>query len=138
ATISWAPNFAFSLINERAEAIEKRPRDLSSMRFLVNAGEQIVTKTARRFLKLLHQYGLPDNALRPAFGMSETCSGITWSAGLTLESSSDEMSFVELGRPIPGAALRIIDDAGQLVAEGTVGRLQVKGPSVTSGYYRTP
>ncbi len=138
ATISWAPNFAFSLINERAREINQCHWNLSSMGFLVNAGEQIVAKTARQFLKLLTQHGLPAKALRPAFGMSETCSGLTWSTGFSLENSADDMVFVELGRPIPGATLRIVDDKNQPVSEGTKGRLQVKGPSVTSGYYQNP
>nr|MDQ2694221.1 SDR family NAD(P)-dependent oxidoreductase [Pseudomonadota bacterium] len=138
ASISWAPNFAFSLLNDRAAEIDAQPWDLSPLRFLVNAGEQIVARTARHFLRLLGRHGLPADALRPAFGMSETCSGITWSAGFTLDNSADGMAFVELGRPIPGAALRIVDDAGQVVAEGVPGRLQVSGPSVTAGYYQNP
>ena len=138
ATISWAPNFAFSLINERAKEINQKTWDLSSMRFLVNAGEQIVAKTARQLLKLLDKHGLPANALRPAFGMSETGSGITWSTGFSLDNSADDMSFVELGVPIPGASLRIVDDTNQIVSKGTKGRLQVKGPSVTEGYYQNP
>ena len=135
ATITWAPNFAFSLINERAQPIRQRRWDLSSMRFLVNAGESIVAKTARRFLELLVPHGLPSTAIHPAFGMSETSSGITWSSGFSLESVSDEDSFVDLGAPIPGASLRIVDDNDQIVEEGIIGRLQVKGLSVTSGYY---
>jgi acyl transferase domain-containing protein/acyl-CoA synthetase (AMP-forming)/AMP-acid ligase II/acyl carrier protein len=138
ASILWAPNFAFSLINERAKEINQQTWDLSSMRFIVNAGEQIVAKNARYFLKLLHKHGLPHNALRPAFGMSETSSGITYSAGFSLENSADDMSFVELGGPIPGASLRIVDDNNQTVSEGIKGRLQVKGPSVTEGYYQNP
>jgi microcystin synthetase protein McyG len=138
ASILWAPNFAFSLINERAEEINQRTWDLSTMRFIVNAGEQIVAKNARQFLKLLNKHGLPAHALRPAFGMSETSSGITFSAGFSLDNSSDDMSFVELGRPIPGASIRIVDDNNQIVSEGTTGRLQVKGPSVTQGYYQNP
>ncbi len=100
-SISWAPNFAFSLLNERASEINQRSWDLSSMHFLVNAGEQIVPKTARSFLKLLQRHGLPPNAIHPAFGMSETCSGITWSDGFSLETSSDDMSFVELAHQFP-------------------------------------
>lgn len=138
ASISWAPNFAFSLLNDRATQINQKSWDLSSMRFLVNAGEQIVPKTARNFLKLFLPYGLPYNAIRPAFGMSETCSGITWSEGFTLENSSDEMSFVELGLPIPGASIRIADENNQIVPEGVIGKFQVKGLSVTSGYYENP
>ena len=137
ATITWAPNFAFSLINERAEAIRQRRWDLSSMRFLVNAGESIVAKTARRFLELLVPHGLPSTAIHPAFGMSETSSGITWSNSFALESASDEDSFVDLGAPIPGASLRIVDDNDQIVEEGIIGCLQVKGLSVTSGYYNS-
>jgi len=138
ATISWAPNFAFSLLNNHAEELEQQRWDISSMRFLVNAGEAIVPKTARRFLQLLRRHGLPADALRPAFGMSETCSGITWSAGVTLENSLDERVFVELGRPIPGASMRIVDEREQVIEELAVGRVQFRGPSVTSGYFNNP
>jgi acyl-CoA synthetase (AMP-forming)/AMP-acid ligase II/acyl carrier protein/NADP-dependent 3-hydroxy acid dehydrogenase YdfG len=138
ATISWAPNFAFNLICDRAEDINQKHWDLSSMRFLVNAGEAIVAKIARNFLQLLRRHGLQTNAIHPAFGMCETCSGITWSDSFSLESSSDDASFVELGLPIAGASLRIVDENEQIVIEGTIGRLQVKGASVTSGYYQNP
>ncbi|PSB08434.1 polyketide synthase, partial [Pleurocapsa sp. CCALA 161] len=138
ATISWAPNFAFSLINERLREIQQSNWDLSSMVFLVNAGEQIVAKTARKFLKLLGQHGLASTAIHPAFGMSETCSGITWSDGFSLETISDDTSFVELGQPIPGASLRIVDENNQILTKGLIGKLQFKGASVTSGYYQNP
>ena len=138
ATISWAPNFAFSLICDRAFEINQKHWDLSSMQFLVNAGEAIQANIARNFLKLLHRHGLHGNAIHPAFGMCETCSGITWSDSFSLESSSDDTSFVELGLPIAGASLRIVDENEQIVTEGTIGSLQVKGASVTSGYYQNP
>ena len=138
ATISWAPNFAFTLIGDRVEEVTKRHWNLSSMIFLVNAGEAIITKTARNFLKLLSPYGLSTKAIHPAFGMCETCSGITWSNSFSLESSSDEDKFVELGPPIGGASLRIVDENQQIVPEGFVGSLQVKGASLTSGYYQNP
>jgi acyl-coenzyme A synthetase/AMP-(fatty) acid ligase len=38
ATISWAPNFAFTLFLEREAAMAAGSWDLRSMRFLVNAG----------------------------------------------------------------------------------------------------
>ncbi len=41
-----------------------------------------------------------------------------------------------LGSPIAGASLRIVDENEQIVTEGTIGHLQVKGASVTSGYYQ--
>ena len=138
ATISWAPNFAFTLFLERAAAVQLGSWDLSSMRFLVNAGEPVVARTARKFITLLQRHGLPVGALRPAFGMSETCSGITWSRGLTLENTSDEVSFVDLGPCNPGAEMRVVNEQQKILPEGETGLLQLRGPSVFSGYYRNP
>jgi len=138
-SISWAPNFVYGLLNERVERIAAQRFDLSAMRFLTNAGEAIVTSTARRFLQLLAPHGLASTAMRPAFGMTETCSGITWSDRFPPDpAAGTEPVFVELGPPIPGASLRIVDDRNQMVLEDTIGRLQVKGLSVTSGYYQNP
>ncbi len=136
ASISWAPNFAFSLVLDSEEKIRAGEWDLSSMRFLVNAGEPIVARTARKFLRVMESRGLPSDALRPAFGMSETCSGITWSLGFTLAETTDDQPFVSLGPTIPGAEMRVVNDAGEALRAGESGRLQVRGPSVFSGYLR--
>ncbi len=138
ASISWAPNFAFGLLNEKASEIGERKWDLSSMRFLVSAGEAVVAKTARRFLRLFAAHGLAPDSIVPAFGMSETCSGISWSDSFSLSTSSDEDIFVDVGPPIPGVTFRIVDDAGRIVNEEEVGHLELRGPSVTSGYYENP
>jgi microcystin synthetase protein McyG len=138
ATISWAPNFAFTLFLDRAAAVQVGSWDLSSMRFLVNAGEPVVARTARKFITLLQRHGLPVGALRPAFGMSETCSGITWSRGLTLENTGDEVSFVDLGPCNPGAEMRVVNEKNEPLPDGETGLLQLRGPSVFSGYYRNP
>ncbi|MFN6527756.1 SDR family NAD(P)-dependent oxidoreductase [Nostoc sp. ChiSLP03a] len=138
ATISWAPNFAFSLINQHAEELNQSCYDLSSIKFLVNAGEQVSVKTIRLFLELLEKHQLRDRVIKPAFGMTESCSGITWSAGLSKDELIEENSFVSLGRPIPGATIRIIDQEKSVLPENEIGRLQIKGLSVTEGYYKNP
>ena len=138
ATVTWAPNFAFSMMNDHAEEIDRRRWDLSSMRFILNGGEAIVARTARRFLELLAPHGLPATAMRPAWGMSETCSAATYSDRFTADSTSDSDAFVCVGAPIPGLSVRIVDGRDEVVEEGAIGRLQVKGRSVTSGYYRNP
>lgn len=138
ASITWAPNFVFSLLLDRAEQLPSQQWDLSCMRFMVNAGEAVVSATARRFITLLQQFGLPATALRPAFGMVETCSGITWSRGFRLDDTSDSDAFVSLGTVIPGAAMKIVDDAGVTVAEGVEGRLLLRGESVFKGYEGEP
>jgi amino acid adenylation domain-containing protein len=46
--------------------------------------------------------------------------------------------FVEIGQPFPGVSLRIVDSQGQVTGEGVVGRLQIKGTTLFSGYYKNP
>lgn len=138
ATITWAPNFAYGLINAQAEELDLRRWGLSSLRFILNAGEAIVAKTARRFLELLIPHGLPATAMHPAWGMSETSSAVTFSDNFLLDSTSDSDSFVVVGKPIPGFSMRIVDAEDRPVEEGTTGRLQVTGLSVTSGYFQNP
>ena len=135
ASITWGPNFTFGLLNDLAETIAKRSWDLSSMHFMVSAAEQIVAKSVRQFLRMLAPHGLGSDSIHPAFGMSETCSGITWSDRFSLETTSDDIRYVELGAPIPSASLRIVDADDRVLAEGEIGRLQLMGPSVTAGYY---
>jgi acyl-CoA synthetase (AMP-forming)/AMP-acid ligase II/NADP-dependent 3-hydroxy acid dehydrogenase YdfG len=138
ATITWAPNFAFALVNDRVDDLAARPRDLSSMRFIVNGGEAVVASTARRFLARLTPYGLPATSMRPAWGMSETCSAETVSSYFTLEMTSDTDEFVEVGEPNPGFEIRIVDEQGQIVPEGTEGHMEVRGLCVTGGYLNNP
>lgn len=43
-----------------------------------------------------------------------------------------------VGLPLPHVAVKICDDAGEPVADGTAGELWVRGPNVCSGYWRRP
>ncbi len=134
-TVTFAPNFGYGLVNDYAAEISRRRWDLSCLRVALNGGEAIVPHTARQFLQLLQPHGLPPTAMCPAWGMSETSSGVTYAHNFSVETATDDDRFVEVGRPIPGCSLRIVDGQDQLVEEGAVGRLQVKGTTVTSGYY---
>ncbi|MEH2034150.1 MAG: SDR family NAD(P)-dependent oxidoreductase [Nostoc sp.] len=137
-SVTFAPNFAYGLINAAEAELSQGHWDLSSVRYIFNGAEAIVGKTARRFLELLTAHGLPTTAIHPAWGMAETCSGVTYSHNFSGESTTDEDAFVEVGAPIPGFSLRIVDDQNQLVEEEAIGRLQVKGLTVTSGYFGQP
>ncbi len=138
-TSTWAPNFAFALLNDRAEEINQRHWDLSSIKSFLNTAEPIVPQTARRLLQLLKPHGLAETAMHSSWGMAETSSGVTHSEQYLLNSStSQDDSFAELGLPIPGISLRIVDEQGRVVTEQTRGYLQVKGATVTSGYEQNP
>jgi acyl-CoA synthetase (AMP-forming)/AMP-acid ligase II/aryl carrier-like protein len=135
-TVTWAPNFAFGLVNEQAARIAAQRWDLSLLRVVLNAGETVVDRVTRRFVRLLAPHGLPPGAMRPCWGMSETSSGQT--AAVLPEEDREGEAPVEVGRPYPGLAIRITDDEGTVVPEGTVGHLQVRGRAVTSGYHNDP
>ncbi|MGW5710118.1 SDR family NAD(P)-dependent oxidoreductase [Streptomyces olivaceus] len=158
ATTTWAPNFAFALVLKHREEIAAGRWDLSSMRNICNAGEAVVARTAFAFVEALAPHGLPADAMVPCWGMSETSSGVTYgrldirdpSVGtVTLDSGSLDGQLVrtvpdtpgavtvtEVGRPVPGVALRITDDEGRVLPEGRVGRLHVTGTTVMEGYLR--
>lgn len=138
ATFTWAPNFAFALINDRAEELAVGKWNLKSMRFIVNGGEAVVARTARRFLRLLAPHGLPPEAIRPAWGMSETSSAAMFSSRFRVESTRYEDELVEVGPPNPGFEVRVVDEHEVVVPAGVEGRLQVRGANVTRGYLNNP
>ncbi|CAL9376622.1 SDR family NAD(P)-dependent oxidoreductase [Streptomyces sp. enrichment culture] len=160
ATNTWAPNFAFSLVNEHADAIERGSWDLSSLRDICNAGEAVVARTARRFVRLLRPHGLPADAMVPCWGMSETSSGVTYSRldpddpavgtfsvdSATLDTrlvevphdSERAVTFTDVGAPVAGVRLRIVDEDGRLLPEGHVGRLHVSGTTLLREYHGNP
>jgi|GEM_PF-3921087 len=136
ASITWAPNFAYGLINANAVEVNEKQRDLSALRLIINGGEAIVCKTARQFLSLLSKHKLSADAMSPSWGMSETCSGIAISHDFTLKTSADAQKHVSVGGPIPGISMRIVDNNNRVLPVGSEGKLQVKGHAITKGYYQ--
>lgn len=43
-----------------------------------------------------------------------------------------------VGRPLPGVEIRVVDDAGHVVAEGTEGEIELRGPGIMLEYWRNP
>ncbi len=133
-TASWSPNFGYNLVNEKITEID-HDWDLSCLRWLGNGAEAVVGTTTQKFLQQLAPYGLRDQVVSPGYGMSETCSGIAHSHNFNLEVAGD---FVSVGKPIPGVSLRIVSESGEVLPQDEIGLLQVKGATVTSGYYQQP
>lgn len=155
-THSWAPNFAYSLINAALKE-QHGTWDLTAVQSLLTAGESVSPQVVQAFLDNLAPYGLARTAIQPAFGMAEMGSGVTYFLPtpaqplrfLTLDRDSlgqrvvqvppehpNSMTFTSLGPPIPGVTLRIVDEQNQVLPEETVGHFQVKGNPVSPGYYQ--
>jgi amino acid adenylation domain-containing protein len=153
-THTWSPNFGFKLVSDSLTKNKGKRWDLSSMKFFMNAGEQVTLPVIREFLELVAPFGVSMQAMQPAFGMAEVCTCMTYQnqfdcetgvhrivksslGGQLKHASRDEteaIEFIDLGGPVPGVQIRITDPDNQLLAEGVIGRLQIKGGVVTPGY----
>ncbi|MFF9607553.1 AMP-binding protein [Streptomyces sp. NPDC014684] len=138
AAMTWAPHSAFAEVNRAlGEENGRGPWDLSSLRVIINGGEAVNTLTAADFMTALEPHGLPFSAMMPTWGMSETSSGsITTREFARWTAEGRQTSPV--GRPLPGMALRIVDDNDELVLEEQVGHLQVRGAMVIDRYAGSP
>jgi acyl-CoA synthetase (AMP-forming)/AMP-acid ligase II/NADP-dependent 3-hydroxy acid dehydrogenase YdfG len=151
---TWAPNFGFKIVAESLSANGAGHFDLSSVKRFMNAGEQVTLRVVEEFLNCVGPFGVPQQAMQPSFGMAEACTCMTYRNDFTVDSAThwilksslggllrkgdarhrSAVSFVDLGRPIPGVQIRITDHENNLVPEGVIGRFQIKGAVITPGY----
>ncbi len=158
-THSWASNFAYALIYDALKQEPEHKWDLSCVKSLLTAGEAVSSTAVKDFIESLAVHGFKKTAIRPAFGMAEMGSGITYYQPTeenpllfhTVDKSSLKGSikrvsaehpncttFTDLGPVIPGVSIRIVDKENSLLSEDTIGCLQVKGDAVFAGYYKNP
>ena len=156
-TLSAAPNFAYELCLRRIADADIDGLDLSSWRMAANGAEAVSPETVERFGARFAAHGLRRAAVMPMYGLAENSVGLAFSPldrGPLIDRverralselgharpapAGDEaaQAIVACGRPLPGHQVRIVDAGGRELAERRVGRLQFKGPSSTSGYFR--
>jgi 1-acyl-sn-glycerol-3-phosphate acyltransferase len=156
-TLSAAPNFAYELCLRRIDERALDGLDLSSWRLALNGAEPVSADTAERFCERFARYGFRPEAMTPVYGLAECSLGLAFSPpgrGLRIDrvkrqalqragraepaddGDPEALRVVSCGRPLPGHHIRIVDATGYEAAERQVGRLQFKGPSATSGYFR--
>lgn len=71
------------------------------------------------------------------YGMSETVMLTSNPCGVDpRHADAAERRGGTVGFPLPGVDLRVVDEAGQGVASGEIGGIQVRGPNVFQGYWR--
>jgi acyl-CoA synthetase (AMP-forming)/AMP-acid ligase II len=76
---------------------------------------------------------MPQLRLYDAYGLTETHSPAT-----ILLDSEFRRKPGSVGRPIPCAEVRVVDDDGRDVPVGEVGELWIRGPMITPGYFGDP
>jgi fatty-acyl-CoA synthase len=157
-TATAGPNFSYVLATRalnRAEGL-----DLSRVRLALNGAEPIDADQVEAFVAAGARHGLRPEAVFPAFGMAEVAIAGTFPEPLSgmvtdcvdrrvLETeryaapagvgSPHGRRLALLGRPVPGLEIRIVDpESGAPLQDREVGELEIRGTSVTTGYYRRP
>jgi 1-acyl-sn-glycerol-3-phosphate acyltransferase len=156
-TLSAAPNFAFELCVNEIEDSDIQDLDLSSLRMVANGAEPVSVQTLRRFMGRFQKYGLKPEAMCPAYGLAENTVGLAFPPlgrpplidrverevltrrGVAAPAKPDDRTALEIvscGQPLPGHDVRIVDDLGREQGDRREGRLEFRGPSATSGYFR--
>jgi fatty-acyl-CoA synthase len=155
ATITTAPNFAWAVLTRQLARVEPGTLDLSSLRVAGNGAEPIDPATMHAFTAAASRFGLRPEAVNCCYGAAESTLVISMSEmrdpmlldvvdAAALEQrreatpAGDDAAGVRrlpiLGRPFPSVEVRVVDDRDEPLGERRVGRLQLRGESVTDGY----
>jgi acyl-CoA synthetase (AMP-forming)/AMP-acid ligase II len=119
--LSMLPSALFALTRDHGA----RHQDFASLRLCRAAGDTVSEELEREFTTLS---GL---MIDEAYGMTET--GL-----VTVSPPSGRIKPHSVGQVVPAVSLSIRDDDGEEVPSGSEGRLWIKTPAVTVGYWDDP
>jgi len=157
-TATAGPNFSYALA---ARAMRRTSGlDLSRWRIGLNGAEPVDPASVEAFVAAGAEHGLRPGSVFCAFGMAEATLAVTFPepmSGMRTDSvlrrllESDRYAapcapggegarrLAVLGRPLPGLEIRIVDpESGDRMRDREVGELEVRGTSMTPGYFERP
>ena len=157
-TATAGPNFSYALAARALKRMENL--DLSKWRVALNGAEPVDPATFDEFCEIAGKHGFRAGAAFPAFGMAEVAIAGSFPPpmrGIVVDTVDKQIleteryaapvdpgvegsrTLAKLGRPIPGLEMRICDPtSGDVMSEREVGELEIRGTSVTPGYYKHP
>ncbi|MEM1349485.1 MAG: AMP-binding protein, partial [Myxococcota bacterium] len=157
ASILLAANMSLAASARRVSAEAIAELEFSSVRAMVLGAEHISWRVLKSFFDRFVPRGLSPDALLPAYGLAEATLAVTMAApgeGVTVyqfdrealamsrraELTGDPHAarFIDLGAPLDGVEVRVVDDAQRVLSPGSVGEVQVRGDSVALGYWGEP
>jgi acyl-CoA synthetase (AMP-forming)/AMP-acid ligase II len=109
--------------------------DLSSLRRIGYGASSMPAEVLRRARARWPQVGFSTG-----FGMTELAGNVMFMSPADHERAAEEGLPIlrSVGRQMPLARVRVVDDDGRDVPAGTPGEIVVKGDQVLSGYWRNP
>ena len=97
----------------------------ANIRLFISGSAPLLAETFHRFFERT------GHIILERYGMTET-------GMITSNPLLGERRGGTVGLPLPGVALRVVDDAGRACPAGQIGGLQVKGDNVLPGYWQMP
>ena len=109
-------------------------RKYKNLRCVIYGASPIAVETLRRAIEV---FGCE---FMQGYGMTETTAALTF---LTPEDhkralGGDQKLLLSAGRALPGTEIRIVDEDGKPVPNGTIGEITGKGPQLMKGYWNLP
>jgi fatty-acyl-CoA synthase len=156
-TLSYSPTFGYELCVRRWR--EDRELDLSSWRAAGIGGDMVRPEPLTEFEDLFEPMGFKPGAFTPSYGLAETTLAASFAPlGQGLKKHTIDMdryertteavtaseltpaaarrTFVACGTVLPDHEIEIRDAQNNILTGSKVGRICLRGPSVSPGYFR--
>jgi acyl-CoA synthetase (AMP-forming)/AMP-acid ligase II len=154
AIVSPAPHFAYRLCYSKVRDQELEGVDLSSWRLALNGAEPIEIEGMRLFQERFSKWGFKQQAMTPVYGLAEAGLAVTFSdlgaPPLVTEFDRELLAtrneaapgpgrpLTSVGKRLPGLDVQIRDDNNQALPDNLVGKIVVRGASITPGFFNDP
>ncbi|MBP2652767.1 MAG: fadD [Firmicutes bacterium] len=99
--------------------------DLAGVKLFVSGGASLPQMVAEQFFQ---KFG---NKIIEGYGLSEA-------SPVVMLNPPDKTKYCSIGKPLPGLAVKVVNQEGEMLPPGKVGELVVKGPSVMKEYFNLP
>ena len=152
-----SPNFGLDWLTRKVPDALLEKLDLSSLRFILSGAEPISVDVLETFSRKFSRAKLSRDAIRSGYGMAEMTVAASVSnpnrfpgiytlsrerlsdnLAVKIDSKNDFTRFVEVGAPIEGVSIRIVNDEGDVLSHQEIGEIQVAGACITCGYVNNP
>ena len=156
ATLSYSPSFGYDLCARRYRGEDI---DLSSWRAAGIGGDMVQESILKAFAERFEPVGFNPSSFVASYGLAEATLAVSFAPlgegcrtdhvdAIAMRFDDDVRqaspdtkpekvrNFVLCGKPVPGHDVRIRSAAADNLPDRTIGRIEVRGPSVAAGRYR--
>lgn len=157
-TATYSPSFGYELSARRAARAEDGAIDLSTLRIAGIGGDMVRPEALNLFTEAFASAGFDPRAFLPSYGLAESTLAISFTdlndpvkvdfvdmrhytrsslaqPASAVTSPEHRRGFVLCGRALPDHAIEVRGEDGSPLGERSVGRIFIKGPSITPGYF---